>query len=187
MRYLLALALLLVAGSAAADGVSRHGFWGDIDIGFGRLNLAPDVAPNHGDTRFYFALAGGYTVHPQLQLGVEAGGWNIEFGNPWDSTRGEGVMQLFAVARYWPTPNSGLFIKAGLGNVSHWNNASGSADGHGAGYCVGLGYELSRFGGTDTYWFLNYNAGRVSGYRPPGGVAQSEAYNALTAGLSFGF
>lgn len=187
MKRLVIVFLLFMAGSAAAAEPARQGFWGAVDVGYGRLDLRPDTAPKRSDTRFYFGLAGGYTILPQLQLGIEASSWNIESSSLWEPYKGQGLMQLFAVARYRPTPDARLFVKVGAGTVSHWDNAAGASDGHGAGYCVGLGYEMMRFGGAATYWFINYNAGRVSGYRPPGGVSQSEAYSAVTAGLSFGF
>lgn len=188
MKALLALpALFLSASVFASDVAPRQGFWGSVDIGFGSLHLDPSVAAASTGTRFYLGLSGGYTVHPQLQLGLEASGWNIRASNLWDSNKGEGLMQLFAVARYWPTTDSKLFIKMAAGNVSHWNNDSGATKGTGNGYTLGLGYELARFAGAETYWFLDYSAGSMSGYTPPGGVKQDEDYSALTAGVSLGF
>jgi len=188
MRYVFALlALLLSTATFGADTAVRHGFWGSVDVGFGSLRLAPEVADGNTGTRFYFGLAGGYTVQPQLQLGLEASGWNIRAGNLWDSSKGEGLMQLFGVVRYWPNPDGKLFMKLAGGSVTHWNNDPASTKGTGSGYTLGLGYELARFAGAESYWFLNYGAGSVSGYTPPGGVKQSEDYSAVTTGVTLGF
>ncbi len=188
MRHLLALLFALLALPAvAAEHAGRSGFWGDVDIGFGSLHLAPDIAGAGTNNRFYLGFAGGYTVHPQLQIGIEASGWSIRAGNLWDSSRGEGLRQLFGVVRYWPTENSELFLKFAGGSISHWNNEPGTSNGTGSGYTVGVGYELSRFAKAHTAWFLNYSAGSVTGYRPPGGVKQGEDFAAITAGLSLGF
>jgi len=188
MKHLLVLLSLFACGAAlAADNTVRHGFWGDIDIGVGRLHLSPDVASDRTTTRLYYALSGGYTLHPQLQLGVEAGAWNINTIGLNYSNTSEGLIHLFAVARYWPTANSKLFIKAAGGRVSHWNNQGSATEGTGHGYTLGLGYELARVASTETYWFLNYNAGNINGYTPAGGVKQDENYHALAVGLSFSF
>ncbi|PKM45224.1 MAG: hypothetical protein CVV05_07605 [Gammaproteobacteria bacterium HGW-Gammaproteobacteria-1] len=188
MKYLLFLPLLLSCGVAgAADGGLRHGFWGNIDIGFGNLYLSPDVARSRTDSRLYLALAGGYAFHPQLQLGIAAGGWNIEASNFWDTASGEGLRQVFAVVRYWPTAESKLYLSFAGGSVTHWNNADGAADGTGNGYSVGLGYEVVRYAAMGTHVFLDYSRGSVDGYRPPGGVSQGEDYSAFTVGLRLGF
>ena len=41
---------------------------------------------------------------------------------PQDPSVGEGLMQAFLTTRYYPLPDSGLFMKFGSGHVSHWNN-----------------------------------------------------------------
>lgn len=181
------LMLLACAASPASGEEGRHGFWGAVDIGFGRLHLAPEVENDTTATRLYVALAGGYTLHPQWQIGLEAGGWNIHSGNLWDPADGEGLSQLFAVVRFRPTPDSRLLLKVAGGKVSHWNNSAGSSDGSGNGYTAGIGYELGQFAGMETHWFLHYSAGSINSYVPPGGVRQSEDYRALSAGLSLGF
>lgn len=188
MRYAFVLMCLLVnLTTAVADDAQRGGFWGSIDIGFGNLYLDPAVADDSTKTPLYLGFQAGYTVHPQFQLGIEASGWNIESSELWNATKGEGLMQLFAVARYWPAVDSKLFLKMGAGNTTHWNNAPGATRGTGSGYCVGLAYEVARFGAMETHWFLNYNAGDVSGYTPQGGVKQDENYSVFSTGLSFGF
>lgn len=187
MKYLLVIALILANGTAAAAGAPRQGFWGDIDVGYGRLDLRPAAVDHNSATRFYLGVTGGYTLHPQLQLGVELSSWIVRWNSLWDSSQGEGLAQLFAVARIWPTADSKLFFKVGGGSISHWNNTKGAGSGGGSGYCVGLGYRVAQYGGTETDWFLNYNTGHVSGYRPPGGVRLGEDYSAITAGLSLGF
>lgn len=186
MKRLFSLLLLASSTVSAAEDYVRHGFWGNIEIGPGSLHLAPEVANEQTRTKLYFSFAGGYTLHPQLQLGIEAGGWNIRTRSLWDSGEGEGLMQLFVVARYWPTPDSRLFLKAAAGNVTHWSTVTGANSGTGHGYTVGMGYELSRFSRMETWWFINYSAGKVTDYTPPDGVAQGEDYRAVTAGLSFG-
>jgi hypothetical protein len=188
MKYLFVLPLFLAGGVAfAADGDLRHGFWGNIDIGFGNLQRTPDLAPADTGTHVYLALAGGYTLHPQLQLGVEAGGWSISAADGWKSDTGEGLRQLFALVRYWPTESSRLYLSVAGGSVVHWNNAPGTDNGNGSGYTVGLGYEIVRYAALGTQLFLAYSAGSITGYKPVGGEAQGEDYSALTAGLRLGF
>lgn len=188
MKQLIAIALLFPAGTVlAADTDRRHGFWGDIDIGVGSLHLAPDVDGASTRTRLYLGLQGGYTMHPQVQLGIEFSGWNIEYSNLWEPAEGEGLSQVFAVTRIWPAASSNIFFKLGAGQVTHWNNAQGAESGSGSAYVVGLGYELFRYGSTETHWFLNYSIGNIADYTPPAGVAQDEDYTALTTGLSLGF
>jgi len=188
MRYLLVLlGPLLATPLYAADAAARAGYWGSIDIGFGSLRLQPEVAAARSSTRLYLGLAGGYTLHRQLQLGIEASGWSIRSGNLRDPAKGETLLQLFGVVRYWPTPTSKLCIKAAAGGVIHRNNEPGVDTSEGHGYTLGLGYELTRYAATTTHWFLTYSAGRIDDYRPPGGSTQGEDYSAVTTGLTLGF
>lgn len=188
MKYMLALLCLLSGSTVCVAAESpRHGFWGVVDVGFGSLRRTPEVDDAKTETDFYLGLAGGYTVHPQLQLGIEASGWNIKSGNIWDPTDGEGISAVLVVARYWPTTDARVFFKAGAGRITHWSNAGGSLEGSGSGYAVGLGYELFRYGGMETHWFLSYSAGSIDDYTPSGSVKQDEDYSAITTGLSLGF
>ncbi|GAB4294144.1 MAG: hypothetical protein Kow0096_10160 [Thiohalomonadaceae bacterium] len=43
MRYLIPL-LCILCGNAVAADAPRHGFWGAINVGIGRVNLEPQVA-----------------------------------------------------------------------------------------------------------------------------------------------
>lgn len=181
------IACCLCLHTVTSVAAEREGFWAGIDIGVGNLSLEPEVAKSSTGTHLYLGFQGGYTLHPQLQVGIEAGGWNIEAGNIWNPSEGEGLMQLFAVARYWPAAAPKLFVKLGGGSVTHWNNEQGAGKGTGSGYCLGIGYEVAKFAGVESHWFLNYNAGDVTGYTPPGGVRQDEDYSALSTGLTLGF
>lgn len=188
MRYLLVLlGPLLATPLYAADAAVREGYWGGVAIGFGSLRLQPEVAAARSSTRLYLGLAGGYTLHPQLQLGIEASGWSIRSGKLLDPAKGESLLQLFGVVRYWPTATSNLFIKVAGGGVIHRNNEPGVDNSAGRGYTLGLGYELTRYAATTTHWFLNYSAGRIDDYRPPEGGTQGEDYAAVTTGLTLGF
>lgn len=187
MRYLLALlCCLLGSGAAAADAV-RHGFWGAIDFGVGSLRLDPAVAEARSMTRLNLALSGGYTLHPQVQIGVAAGGWNIKSGNLWNPADGEGLSMLFAVARLWPSAESKLYFKLAGGRATHWDNAYQAANGSGDAYEVGVGYELFRYAATATHWYLNYTGGSIDGYTAPSGVKQNESFSAVSTGLTFSF
>ncbi|WP_127477215.1 hypothetical protein [Sulfurivermis fontis] len=186
MRYLIPL-LCILCGNAVAADAPRHGFWGAIDVGVGRVSLDPQVAAERDTTRLNLALAGGYTLHPQLQLGIAAGGWSIRSGNIWDPSDGEGLSSLFAVARIWPGAESKLFFKLAGGRVTHWNNAAAAADGSGSAYEVGLGYEVFRYAGTETHWYINYARGSIDDYTAADGVKQDEDFSALSTGLTLSF
>ncbi len=188
MKYVLALTCLFASGAALADAAQRQGFWGAVDLGYGSVHLTPDVADASTRTRLYLGLEGGYTVHPQVQLGVSVGGWSLRHDDWWNPLGSdEGMHTLFAVARIRPAADSRLFIKVGGGSATHWNNAQGADRGSGSAYVLGMGYRLGSYAATETYWFVNYTAGSVSDYRPPGGVSQDEDFGALTAGLTLGF
>lgn len=187
MRHLLVLLCCLLGSGVAVADAARHGFWGAIDLGVGNLRLEPTVAQARSLTRLNLALSGGYTLHPQVQIGLAAGGWNIKSGNLWNPADGEGISTLFAVARLWPSAESRLYVRLAGGRATHWDNAYQAANGGGDAYEVGMGYELFRYAATATHWYLHYTRGSIDGYTAPDGVKQNEAFSAISTGLVLSF
>ena len=127
----------------------RDGFWGGIDVGAGYLKQSLDEGDEDG-THFFLGFKGGYTISPHFLIGIELSGWLIEesdqycyYGYCSGASEGEGIMQIFLISRYYPSQESGFFLKAGGGYVDHWNNNAGeSKSKSGGGLTVGGGYDF---------------------------------------------
>ena len=108
----------------AESPVERKTWWAALNFGAGALSQSGGGI-NQNDTTGFLGVEGGYVVHPQFLVGVELSGWLLEESNTQDPSVGEGLMQAFLTTRYYPLPDSGLFVKFGGGYVSHWNNRPG--------------------------------------------------------------
>ena len=104
--------------------IKRKTWWTALNFGAGALSQSGDGINQH-DTPGFLGFEGGYVVHPQFLVGIELSGWLLEASNTQDPSVGEGIMQAFLTTRYYPLPDSGLFVKFGGGYVSHWNNRPG--------------------------------------------------------------
>lgn len=70
-------------------------------------------------------------------------GWLLEGSNLNDPRYGEGISQVFIIARYYPLRESNIFFKVGGGYVEKWNNRVYEQTGmNGWGGIVGCGYEF---------------------------------------------
>mgnify|MGYP001358255131 CR=1 FL=1 len=105
----------------AESPVERKTWWAALNFGAGALSQSGGGI-NQDDTTGFLGFEGGYVVHPQFLVGIELSGWLLEASNTQDPSVGEGIMQAFLTTRYYPLPDSGLFVKFGGGYVSHWNN-----------------------------------------------------------------
>lgn len=101
--------------------IKRKTWWTALNFGAGALSQSGGGI-NQDDTTGFLGLEGGYVVHPQFLVGIELSGWLLESSNTQNPSVGEGLMQAFLTTRYYPLPDSGLFMKFGSGYVSHWNN-----------------------------------------------------------------
>jgi hypothetical protein len=126
----------------AESPVERKTWWAALNFGAGALSQSGGGI-NQDDTPGFLGFEGGYVVHPQFLVGIELSGWLLEKSNTQDPSVGEGLMQAFLTTRYYPLPDSGLFVKFGGGYVSHWNNRPGEPRRlSGWGLTAGGGYDV---------------------------------------------
>ena len=172
------------ANSEGSGGNAPTGFWGEIDAGYGILKRSYSVSGNTNQGAFSLALSGGYAWDPRLLLGVELGGWTLQGSNLWDPSKGEAIETIFGIARYYPIPQSPLFVKGGGGLVKYWNDAPGANDASGWGTVFGVGYDVYAKGSMHVSSVVEYSFGSFAGANSPLGITQSQHYQAIT--LLFG-
>lgn len=134
-------------------------WWGVFDLGAG--NLHREIAGvSEATIRFYMDVAGGFVVHPQLLVGVEASGWLIEPGDLQDPRRGAAVSPIFLMARIYPSKMSSFHLRVGGGVVNDWRNRTGSSD-WGSGFEIGAGYDVRLGRHVFLTPFATYVGGRI--------------------------
>jgi len=181
----LVLCLGPFSGAAqSADSRERAGFWGGMDVGIGVVERSYSQTSSTTDTKFAFAISGGYAWNPKLLLGVEFGGWTLQSSNLWDSEKGQAIETLFAVARYYPTRDSPLFIRAGGGRVKYWTNQPGESGANGWGGAIGVGYDVYASNHVRLAPSIEYSFGSFNGATSPPGITQDQRFQAIT--LTFG-
>jgi hypothetical protein len=128
---------------ALADSlITRKTWWTALNFGAGALSQSGGGF-NQDNTTGFLGFEGGYVVYPQFLVGIELSGWLLEESNRQDPSVGEGVMQAFLTTRYYPLPDSGLFLKFGSGYVNHWNNRPDEPQRlSGWGLTAGGGYDV---------------------------------------------
>lgn len=144
-RALGATALLgaLATGTAAAQTLSRPGFWMDAGVSYGRLRLTCDT----GCARIVAVNGPAYTVtvggavSQNVLLGVE--------GQSWVNTGGatQQVRSVTAVVQWYPWPAAKFFVRGGVGIVQ--STVSLTADTTGAHTAKGSGVALTVSAGYD--------------------------------------
>lgn len=189
-RYCAWFVLCLGSFSAVAQSVNSNastGFWGEIDVGYGILKRSYSVTSNTSESKFSLAFSGGYAWDPRLLLGVELGGWTLEGSNLWDPSKGEAIETVFGIARYYPIPDSPLFVKGGGGLVKYWNNRPSESGASGRGAIAGVGYDVYANGSMRLAPSLEYSFGRFNGATSPPGITQNQRYQAVTVkfGVTF--
>jgi hypothetical protein len=175
------------AWSASADGSIGNaptGFWGEIDAGYGILKRSYSVTGNTSASKFSLAFSGGYAWDPRLLLGVELGGWTLQGSSNWDPSKGEAIETIFAIARYYPSPESPLFVKGGGGLVKYWNNRPGEYGANGTGGVLGIGYDVYAKERMHFAPSVEYSFGSFSSATSPPGIIQDQRYRAIS--LLFG-
>lgn len=132
-----AMALLLVPQSSAAQSrpQTREGFFIGFGFGWGSLGCK-DCGDREAGVSGYLKLGG--TVNEKLLLGFESNGWAKEQNGV---TLSQG--NASAVAYFYPTAESGFFLKGGLGVSTLKLDVSGFGSGSvtGSGLVIGLGYD----------------------------------------------
>lgn len=182
-----ALAFGLCAVPAAAQE-RTSGFWGGVDLGYGSLRRELSVTGRQTESKVAMAFRAGYFWQPQLLLGVELGGWNMEAADWEDPATGEGITTLYVMGQYYPMASSPGFVKAGLGIVDYWNNRPHESGATGSGGMVGAGWDF-RLGESSFHITpsVDYSWGRFDAVTSPPGVTQDQRYRAVTfrVGLTY--
>ncbi|HTO91812.1 MAG TPA: outer membrane beta-barrel protein [Candidatus Sulfotelmatobacter sp.] len=141
-------ASLASAFNASADPYpqTRNGFYLGLGIGggTGAASLSGNGFSASSDRQggAVGSLRLGWSVMPQLSLGVESNSWART-----ESGQTVSMSVYTAGATYYPNPSQGFFMRAGVGggnesfSVSS-GNSSGSASQSGFGFTVGTGYEM---------------------------------------------
>jgi len=131
------LSIIVVQPASGQDKPqTREGFFIGFGLGWGSLGCDDCGGEREGGFSGYLKLGG--TVNEKLLLGFETNGWTKEE---------EGVRLSHAngsaVAYFYPQPESGFFIKGGLGvsNLDLGVSGFGSASETGFGLIAGLGYD----------------------------------------------
>jgi opacity protein-like surface antigen len=135
----LAAALLLVGTSSSAAAQAVHkGIWFGAGLGVGSARLSCQICQANRGSGTSGYLRAGATVTRQILVGLEGTAW----------TRNEDDIDfllgsLQAVVFFYPQPNSGLYIKTGLG-VSQYSakDSEDKISSQALAGSVGLGYEI---------------------------------------------
>ena len=187
------LVLWFVSLSAAAqssDEQSRTGFWGGLDVGIASVNRSYSVTGDTSQTTFALTLSGGYAWDPRLLLGIELGGWTLQASGwwwNWNSSQGQGIETIFAIARYYPIADSRLFVKGGGGLVHYWTRQPGESGANVWGGVIGVGYDVYVSGSIRVAPLVSYSSGSFNGAISPPGIMQDQRYQAVTAYLGVTF
>ncbi len=155
-----ALLLDVSPASAAGPGDPPGLFWFGCDLGAGQLTRSVADA-SESKLRFYFSLEGGFTVTPQLLIGVEASGWLLQAGDYWDPTKGRAISPIFVTARIYPSKFSTFHLRLGGGLMNAWDNAIDGSDRWGTGWEAGAGYDVVLGGRHHVTPFVLYTQGHM--------------------------
>jgi len=173
------LVLLALWTSPSAQGQSppaREGFRFGLDLGVGSVERTI-AGTGIDDSKFYMGFVGSYWIGQHVLAGLDLNGWLLQSSNLKDPTVGEGISRIFITAKIYPGMQSGWFVKAGGGYISHWNNRPGETRRKsGSGFEVGGGYDFVS-NGPGKPWvftpFLTYGSGETG----------DEEHNAFTIGV----
>lgn len=156
---------LVVLGLAATPAAAQHeqtraGFWAGLGMGWGSFGLSCDGCDGlerTGSYSGYFKLGG--TLRPNLLLGAELNGWTKS-----EDGASVGLGNASAAAYWYPTVQSGLFLKGGVGysRMSADNGIDSASDG-GWGLLAGMGFDLRVAPNTSLTPVLNYFRGSFEG------------------------
>ena len=181
--FLIVVTLPAMAETSFSEIPEREGFFGGFSLGAGYIERTFDYASLDDEkTKFYMNFMGGYAFNPNLATGLEVSGWNYQADNTYgysngnnnEEPEGEGLYQVFAFGRYYPSRESGLFLKLGGGFVRQWTNRPGEdpyKDGWGA--VTGIGYDYFISGRGSATFALDYSFGE----------AEDLTYQSITASV----
>jgi hypothetical protein len=146
----------------------RSGWWAAVEAGAGTVKL-PFPGKDGSEILPYFALSGGYTITPNILLGIEISGWLYDSNNDMrveeeEGIEGDGLSQVFITSRIYPVKNKSAFLRVGGGHVSHAIHEYGSENRReGWGLHVGGGYDVEVGEKWSVTPFCTYNYGEAEG------------------------
>lgn len=174
-----------VAGSLDAQRPhTRKGFWISFGWGYGSAAYSCDSCTATGRAG---ALSGylkmGGTMNPRVLLGGESNGWLRSDSAGFSTLRSSATFSVY----YYPAPERGHFLKAGIGFSAFATNQSPDFSGVGFGFVVGAGSDLRVGRNISITPAINWFAGAPSlsapGFGAPGGYFQNVLQ--FVAGLTF--
>lgn len=187
--YARVTALVLLLGSAAAPlaaqrSHTRERFWISFGWGYGSAAYSCDSCTATGRAG---ALSGylrmGGTVSPRVLLGGESNGWLRNDSAGGQVLRGSTTLSLF----FYPAPERGHFLKAGIGFASFATSQSPDFAGFGFGFVVGAGTDIRVARNMSITPAINWFAGAPSlqapGFGSPSGYFQNVFQ--ILGGLTF--
>ncbi|MBX3147278.1 MAG: autotransporter domain-containing protein [Gemmatimonadales bacterium] len=136
----------VAAGSGGGPVASRQGTWLGVGIGGGASTLNCRICEGEQGSRGISGyLRGGVTLNPKLLVGAEANAWTRS-----DERGNQRVWSLAANGYWYPNPEHGYFLKAGLGFTRYrrWalENSNSTVQigllGGGLSAHLGAGYEV---------------------------------------------
>ena len=153
---------------------TRHGFWISFGWGYGSAAYSCDSCTATGRSG---ALTGylrmGGTVSPRVLLGGESNGWLRPDSAGGQTFRGNASFSVY----YYPAPERGHFLKAGVGMASFANNQPPEFAGIGLGFILGAGTDLRvgrNFSLTPAInWFAGAPQPTAVGFTGPSGYFQN--------------
>jgi hypothetical protein len=142
----LTMSLLILGGGflSTADAQERRGFWIGSAIGYGAAGTRFDARDFDGGAVSVVNISTGWTITPQLLLGVDINSFAVTFTRPGVS-QPAAVVDLTAGLTYYPRATSGLFVKGGIGpSIANDTSSPVTIDVSGTGISgiVGAGYEF---------------------------------------------
>src|SRR5215469_9791523 len=66
-----------VRAAQASSELEGHGWWAEVGLGYGRVELRAQSATLHNDS-LAFSFAGGLRVSPHVKVGLDLGGYNLQ-------------------------------------------------------------------------------------------------------------
>jgi hypothetical protein len=156
-----ALASVALARGAGAQraSASRDGFWYAIGVAPGWARMSCDIC--RGDRKpgaSAFVRMGG-AAGPRVRLGGELAAWRER-----DNGVTQNLTSFSAAAYFYPTRRRALYLKGGVGYVTHRaNDGTDVITSTGVGPQLGIGYEWAAGRRWVAGPFFNYGLGAFAG------------------------
>ena len=182
---------ILAAGMAgrvlAQHPQTREGFWIGFGFGYGSSDLKSPTLDSLGATAREGGATGfvklGGTLSKSVLLGGEVNAWVKSEGGATFT-----IGNVSAAAYFYPAPQTGFFLKGGVGYGSVRFSNSGSATASGFGFVAGVGYDIRVGGNISLTPVANFYFGSDGDMTENGTkVFSSVKHNVLDFGLGITF